>query len=71
MKGLKANIFISNNVFYIKSFLINFANIFTYILIYRVNIVINTRYYSKFLKYRILASIAIIILLKFKALIFF
>lgn len=50
IKGLKANMFISNNIFYIKSFLINFANIFAYILIYRVNIVINARYYSKFLK---------------------
>lgn len=45
---------IDNNVLYIKSFLINFTNTTPHIQSCSINIVINTKYYTQFLKCRVL-----------------
>lgn len=46
VKGLKANILIGNNMLYIISFLINFANISIYIQSYGDDIIVSTKYHS-------------------------
>lgn len=69
--GLKANMLIGNNVFYIEGFSIDFANVFAQIASYRINIIISARHYSKFLKCKVLANITPCILLKPKAFVFF
>lgn len=63
---LKINIFISNNIYCIKDFLINLINTFTHIFKYKINIIINVKNYSQFIKYNILAKIIIFILFKFR-----
>lgn len=71
VKGLKANMLISNNVFYTEGFFINLTNTSADILSCGVDIVISTRYYFKFLKYKVLANTVIFIPPKLKALVFF
>lgn len=71
INSLKANILISNNIFYTKSFSIDFVNISTQIASYAIDIVINTRHYFKFLKRRVLINIAIFFYLSPKLLFFF
>lgn len=50
VEGLKANILIGNNVFYIKSSLINLADASAHIPSYGIDITISARYHSEFLK---------------------
>lgn len=59
--GLKANMLVGNNVLYIEGFTINLAISSTLIRSCVVKININARQYSKFLRYRTLASTPIII----------
>lgn len=69
--GLKANILIINNIFYTKDFLINFADNFMYIQSYDMNNIINTKYYSLYLKCKVLANVTTFISTKSKVLISF
>lgn len=71
VEGFKINILINNNVLYIESFSINSASSSVYILSYIVNIIINAKYYSEFLKYKILANITTFIFPRSKTLILF
>lgn len=71
IEGLKANVLIGNNVFYIKSFTINFINSSTDILEDQISIDITTKTHSQFLRYNILTNTTIFVLPESKVLILF
>lgn len=61
VEGLKANIFIGNDVFYIEGFTINLTNAFAYILSCGMTIIMNARNHSQFLNCNILANAIIFV----------
>lgn len=71
VEDLKANILIDNNVFYIEGFSINFTNAFVHIPNCEIDIVISARYYSEFLKHKVLANTVIFILSKSEVFVLF
>lgn len=71
IERLKVNMFISNDVFYTKGFLINLVDASVYISSCGVNITISTKHYSEFLKQKVPVHSTIFILPKSKALIIF
>lgn len=71
VKGLKANMLIGNNVFSTKDFLINLTDAFAHIQSCGVDIIINDRHRSEFLKQKMLVHATIFIFPKSEALIFF
>lgn len=71
VEGLKANMFIGNDVLYIESFTINLASASTHILICSVTIIINARNRSQFLKRNVLANVTTFIPPKSEALVNF
>lgn len=71
IEGLKANILIGNNIFYIDGFLINFVSTFIYIQSCGVDIIINIKHHTQYLKRKILANVTTFILPKSKVLVFF
>lgn len=71
VEALKTNILIGNNILYMKSFLINLLSIFAHIQSCNIDIIINTKQYTQYLKHRVLANVATFISLKSKALISF
>lgn len=68
---LKTNILVGSNLFDIEGFAINLSTSLALIHSYDVKIDINTRHYSKFLKYRVLASTITIVPLCLQVLITF
>lgn len=71
IEGLKANVLIGNNVFYIKSFTINLINASADILEDQISIDITTKTHSQFLRYNILTNTTIFVLSESKVLILF
>lgn len=70
-EGLKANMLIGNNVFYINGFIIKLAIAFAYILSRGVIINVRTRNHLQFLKLNVLANTTTFIPSKSKALVGF
>lgn len=71
IEGLKANMLIRKNFFYIEGFIINLASTSANILSYGMTIVVSARNHSQFLKRNVLANTTTFVSAKFEALISF
>lgn len=71
VESLKTNMLISNDIFYIGSFSINFSSISTHIQSCSVDIAINVKHHVQYLKCKVLANVITFISLKSEALVLF